>query len=159
MAGDHEEHRRGEVHGHAGVVGELDRSAHIGVVGADDEDDVVRVGQRVVALDDRGEGGVRVGADVAVGDADLGLVGAREAVLAAQEGDDGVARERVLVADDGAEHGDGAGAPGEQVHDADRYGGLAAAGVETGEVETLSHGSNAIHPVRAAQRICAAAHL
>ena len=69
-AAEHEQHGGAEVRGDARVVGELGRAADIGEVGADDDDRVAAVLDRLEAPHDGGERLVGVGVHVVVADAD-----------------------------------------------------------------------------------------
>src|SRR5690606_3575657 len=80
-----EEDRGAEVRGRAPVEGELGRAGDVGVVRADDDDDVAALLDGVEALDDPGEGGRLVGVDVVVGDADAVLVGEVDAVVGQEQ--------------------------------------------------------------------------
>src|SRR5690606_11239821 len=138
-AADDEQHGRTEVGGHAGVEGELGGPGDVGVVGADDDDGVAAVVGDAVAVDDRGEGGVGVGVDVLVGDADGPLVGGGHALAADEQVDD-------VVVVGGGRPGDGPedpralDTPGEQVDETEGDERLAGEGLQRRDVDAAGHG-------------------
>ncbi len=88
---DRQHHRRAEVGRDAGVGVELARCRHIGVVTADDHHGVATVGHLVVAVDDIGDGRVRIIVQLLITHADALLVGQAHGGVRQQQIEDVVA--------------------------------------------------------------------
>ena len=82
---DDEQHGRAEVGGDPGVERQLGRTGDVGVVGADDDDDIRLPLDRPVPLDDRGQRGIGVGVHLLVCHADARLVRGVDAAVVKEQ--------------------------------------------------------------------------
>ena len=83
--GEHQQHRRAQVGGNAGVEGELGRGGNIRVVRPDDDDGVALALDRLEAIDDAREGGIRILVHLLVGDPDALVVVESDTVSGEQQ--------------------------------------------------------------------------
>ncbi|BDZ62907.1 hypothetical protein GCM10025873_26980 [Demequina sediminis] len=134
----HEHDGRAQVRGDASVELELGRGRHVGVVGADDHDEVTQALDFVIARHDGLERALGVRVDVVVGHADRLLVRQVDAVVTQQELEDIV--RTVGDARDGAEDPHPAHLLGDEVGDAQCDGRLARVPLGGGDVDASCHG-------------------
>jgi hypothetical protein len=136
-AAENQKHRSTQVRRNPGVVAELGRGGHIGVIRAKDDDDIIPVLDRLVASEDPGEGGIRVGMHLVVGGTHVIRCGTGLANVIEQQVQDLI---RV-----GARAGDGTIDPGapasalESLQQAKRDRRLARVSFGRGDVDMLSH--------------------
>src|SRR5690606_26959793 len=132
-AAHHHQNGCSEVGGHPGVEGQLGGTGHVGVVGPDDHHRLTTPLHGSVAVDDGGEGGLRVRVHVVVGDAYAVVVAEVDAVVIQQEAQDVV----VTISRPGYRSEDtrGLDVAGERVEHAERNERLAGMALEGRDVD------------------------